>query len=151
ENPNRRNAASVRRDGRGNEPGQVGLRFLQIRQIQVHHVAGGVGVEREILQERRVHIQMIEGVARGEQRRRQIVVAARHVYPKERIAREGVGQRLSHINVTVALVPIPASDGGEHLVGQVRLIFQFGADVGVEGGGKGAGNRFVTGVLFHAV
>jgi hypothetical protein len=82
---------SVRRDGRGNEPAQVGLRFLQIGQIQIHHVPGGIGVEREVFQEGGVNIKVIEGVARGKQGRGQVVVAARHVDPEERIAGDGSG------------------------------------------------------------
>ena len=40
-----------RRAGREDEPCKIGLRLFQIREIEIHHVAGGVGVQRDVGQQ----------------------------------------------------------------------------------------------------
>ena len=134
---------------RANESRQVDLGFLQIGVVEVHHVAGGIGIEGDVLQELGVDAEVVERVAGGGERRRQVVIAAGDVDLQEGLAGEGARQGLAHIHIAVVLVPVPRPDRGQDLIGKVGFVLQLVADVIVEGGGEEAGDGLETRVLFH--
>src|SRR5579862_168780 len=52
-----------RRSGGGYETGEVLFRFLQVGEVKVHHVTGGVSIESDILHQGGIDIEVIERVA----------------------------------------------------------------------------------------
>src|SRR5436190_8182614 len=65
---------------RTNEARQVRLALLQVGQVEIHHVAGGVVVDGDVAAQFRRQVEVVEGVAYRVVGRSQVAVAAGDVY-----------------------------------------------------------------------
>src|SRR5213083_2764597 len=87
--------------GRLNEAAEVGLLLFEVGEVQVHHVAGGVIVQRDVFRKGGIEAQMAEGVMRGQPGRGHVEIAARDVHFEKRISRKALRQRFRHVEITV--------------------------------------------------
>ncbi len=139
------------RAGGADELGEIGFLFLQVRQVQIHHVTGGVVVLGDVFQQIGMHAEMVEGVAAGEVGRGHVVEAVRDMDFEERIRGHAFGEDLGDIGELVVGIPVPLPDAGEDVVGAVIFELQIVADVVIEGGGEGTEDGIRAGIGLGAL
>ena len=84
---------------------------------------------------------MTQAVQHVVRRCHQIGHAHQSQHVQMRIALHGGGQGVVHARVAVALAVVPAGLRIEHLIGQVLLIVQVFAEVGIHGHGRDAADH----------
>src|SRR5579884_1401102 len=121
------------------------VQFLQVGQIDIHHVAGielDVGDVRAV---GRVQRHVVYRVMHRVNRADQVAASAADQDAHVRVLVHDGGQAFGGAGVGVAVAVIPRLHTGQNFVGQVVLEFQLAANVTVDGRGKrsagGGGGR----------